>query len=103
MTIGGDTYINDLLTKIGFSNVFANSLRYPSISLSEIEQSNCKVIFLSSEPYPFKQIHIDVLQKYFPNKLILLVDGEMFSWYGSRLLEAAAYFKSLTKTVSSGL
>ena len=103
MTIGGDTFINDLLTKIGFSNVFAKSLRYPSISLSEIEQSNCKVIFLSSEPYPFKQIHIDVLQKYFPNKLILLVDGEMFSWYGSRLLEAAAYFKSLTKTVSSVL
>jgi ABC-type Fe3+-hydroxamate transport system substrate-binding protein len=103
MTIGGDTYINDLIKKIGFNNVFANKTRYPSISLLDIEQSNCKVIFLSSEPYPFKQMHIDVLQKYFPNKLILLVDGEMFSWYGSRLLEAAGYFKLLTQKVTEAL
>lgn len=103
MTIGGDTYISDLLKKIGFVNVFANDARYPSISLSDIEQSNCKVIFLSSEPYPFKQMHIDHLQKYFPNKLIMLVDGEMFSWYGSRLIDAAAYFKSLSKMVAAQL
>lgn len=103
MTIGGDTYINDLLTKIGFSNVFAKSERYPSISLSDIEQTKCKVIFLSSEPYPFKQMHIEILQKYFPDKLILLVDGEMFSWYGSRLLEAPAYFKSLIQRVAKEL
>nr|WP_295237100.1 helical backbone metal receptor [Sediminibacterium sp.] len=103
MTIGGDTYISDLLKKIGFVNVFANDNRYPSITLSNIEQSNCKVIFLSSEPYPFKQMHIDELQRYFPNKLIILVDGEMFSWYGSRLLEAPAYFKSLGQMVSDQL
>lgn len=99
MTIGGDTYINDLLAKIGFNNVFANDTRYPTINLSAIEASNAKVIFLSSEPYPFKQKHIDQLQAYFPNKLILLVDGEMFSWYGSRLLEAPMYFKSLIQKV----
>jgi ABC-type Fe3+-hydroxamate transport system substrate-binding protein len=103
MTIGGDTYINDLIKKIGFTNVFANTTRYPSIDLTAIEQSNCSVIFLSSEPYPFKQMHIDLLQKYFPTKLIILVDGEMFSWYGSRLLEAAGYFNSLTKKVSEAL
>lgn len=103
MTIGGDTYINDLIKKIGFTNVFANTKRYPSISLSDIEQSNCKVIFLSSEPYPFKQKHIDELQKHFPNKLILLVDGEMFSWYGSRLMEAPSYFKPLLEQVYEGL
>lgn len=103
MTIGGDTYISDLLKKIGFVNIFAKDARYPSITLSDIEQSNCKVIFLSSEPYPFKQMHIDELQRYFPNKLIILVDGEMFSWYGSRLLEAPAYFKSLSQMVSDQL
>lgn len=103
MTIGGDTYISDLLKKIGFVNIFAKDARYPSITLSDIEQSNCKVIFLSSEPYPFKQMHIDYLQKYFPNKLIMLVDGEMFSWYGSRLIEAPAYFKSLSQMVSARL
>ncbi len=103
MTIGGDTYINDLLIKTGFTNVFTHTLRYPSISLSEIQQSNCKVIFLSSEPYPFKQKHIDVLQKHFPDKLILLVDGEMFSWYGSRLMDAPSYFKNLLEQVSEQL
>jgi ABC-type Fe3+-hydroxamate transport system substrate-binding protein len=103
MTIGGDTYINDLIEKMGFTNVFADATRYPSISLTDIEQSNCKVIFLSSEPYPFKQKHMDVLQKHFPNKLIMLVDGEMFSWYGSRLLAAAGYLKSLTQKVSAAL
>ena len=103
MTIGGDTYINDLLIKTGFTNVFAHTIRYPSISLSEIQQSNCKVIFLSSEPYPFKQKHIDALQKHFPDKLILLVDGEMFSWYGSRLMDAPSYFKNLLEQVSEQL
>lgn len=100
MTIGGDTYISDLLKKSGFNNVFANDVRYPTITLSDIEHSNCKVIFLSSEPYPFKQIHIDILQKYFPEKIIILVDGEMFSWYGSKLKDAAVYFQSLSQVVS---
>jgi len=103
MTIGGDTYISDLLKKIGYTNVFSCTSRYPSISISDIEQSNCKVIFLSSEPYPFKQMHIDLLQKEFPEKLIMLVDGEMFSWYGSRLLEAPAYFKTLIQKISAAL
>ena len=103
MTIGGDTYINDLLNKNGFTNVFANKNRYPSISISDIEKSDCKVIFLSSEPYPFKQKHIDALQKHFPDKLILLVDGEMFSWYGSRLIDAPSYFKTLLEQVSERL
>lgn len=103
MTIGGNTYINDLIEKMGFTNVFADATRYPSISITDIEQSNCSVIFLSSEPYPFKQMHVEILQKYFPDKLILLVDGEMFSWYGSRLLEVAAYFKSLIQRVAKEL
>ncbi|WP_439505571.1 ABC transporter substrate-binding protein [Sediminibacterium sp.] len=103
MTIGGDTYINHMLSLAGFKNVFENQLRYPIISLSQIGQLNGDIIFLSSEPFPFKQKHIDELQKQFPNKLILLVDGEMFSWYGSRLVHAAKYFYALNKTVTSHL
>ncbi len=103
MTIGGDTYINHMLSLAGFKNIFDNQLRYPTISLSQIEQLNGDIIFLSSEPFPFKQKHIDELQKKFPGKLILLVDGEMFSWYGSRLVHAAKYFYALNKTVISHL
>ena len=34
----------------------------------------------------------DHLKKLNKNPKIILVDGEMFSWYGSRLLKAAEYF-----------
>jgi hypothetical protein len=61
--------------------------------------SNADIILLSSEPYPFAQKHIDEIQSFLPGKIILLVDGEMFSWYGSRLLKSAAYFRSLNDQI----
>lgn len=103
MTIGGDTFINHLLLLAGFSNVFKHQLRYPTVTLSTISETNCKVIFLSSEPFPFKQFHIDSLKKEFPNLLIQLVDGEMFSWYGSRLLLSAPYLKKLKESLTAKL
>jgi hypothetical protein len=57
------------------------------------------VILLSSEPFPFKQKHIDELKKILPGKKIILVDGEMFSWYGSRLLKVPEYLKALMKSL----
>ncbi|MDI9363958.1 MAG: helical backbone metal receptor [Flavobacterium sp.] len=99
MTVGGDTYINNMLQYAGFENVFANEKRYPTIIIEQLTKANCNLLFLSSEPYPFKQTHILELQAAMPNTKILLVDGEMFSWYGSRLLEAATYFKTLQKTI----
>jgi len=55
---------------------------------------------LSSEPFPFKQKHVEELGLEFPSAKILLVDGEMFSWYGSRLLKAPKYFEELLKSIS---
>jgi hypothetical protein len=52
-------------------------------------------ILLSTEPYPFNQSHKELFQNMFEEKEILLVDGEMFSWYGSRLLKAGDYFTAL--------
>lgn len=99
MTIGGDTFINNMLDVCGFQNVFAAQKRYPSITVEDIKSAGCKVLFLSSEPYPFKQKHIDELQKELPDVVIKLVDGEMFSWYGSRMLPAIDYFKKLIQEV----
>ena len=93
MTIGNDTFIHDMLGRCGFKNIFANSTRYPTIDTWQLAQ--CELLLLSSEPYPFQQKHIDELQAELPNTRIILVDGEMFSWYGSRLLHAPAYFTSL--------
>ena len=99
MTIGGDTFINNMLSRCGFENVFANKLRYPEITIKELHIINCQLLLLSSEPYPFKQKHIDELSRQLPNCKIVLVDGEMFSWYGSRLLLAPDYFKTLISSL----
>jgi ABC-type Fe3+-hydroxamate transport system substrate-binding protein len=95
MTIGGDTFINNMLERCGFENVFANYKRYPEISISQLSTLNCQLLMLSSEPFPFKQKHIYELQPYLPHTKIILADGEMFSWYGSRLQLAPAYFLKL--------
>lgn len=99
MTIGGDTFINDMMKYCGLQNVFENKNRYPEISLEELQFANCQLILLSSEPYPFKQKHVDELQQHLPDKKIILADGEMFSWYGSHLLQVPEYFENLLKSL----
>ena len=96
MTVGGDTFINDLLLHAGFENVYEDLKRYPSISLDDLRKNNAEYILLSSEPYPFKEKHRLELAKE-TGKKIVLVDGEMFSWYGSRLLKSWEYFSKLEK------
>ncbi len=95
MTIGGDTFIHDMLTRCGLQSIFADQLRYPRLEISDLPTANCHLLLLSSEPYPFKEKHIKELSAQLPNTKIILVDGEMFSWYGSRLLKSATYFKKL--------
>ncbi|SIQ77220.1 helical backbone metal receptor [Maribacter ulvicola] len=89
MTVGGDTYINDILNRCGYINVFADQNRYPIVSLQEIEAIDPDVVLLSSEPYPFKEEHLQTIQRTLKNTKIELVDGEFFSWYGSRKLHIA--------------
>jgi len=77
----------------------SSSPRYPEITEEQIHQLNPAIIFLSSEPYPFQAKHIEELQHISPNTKIVLVDGEMFSWYGSRLLYAPSYFGRLLQNL----
>ncbi len=96
MTINSDTFINDMLRLAGFENVFSQkSKRYPQISRQEIKTQNPDYILLSTEPYPFFNEHVTQFSNEFPKSKILLVDGEMFSWYGSHLLKVPEYFKHL--------
>ena len=95
MTVGGDTFINSMMMKAGFKNSFSEKLRYPQTTIDELKNLQPEYILLSSEPFPFKQKHADELQLQLPQSKIILVDGEMFSWYGSRMLKAAGYFKNL--------
>ena len=100
MTVGGDTFISDMMMQAGFKNVFSEQRRYPTITVEDIIQRECNVVLLSSEPYPFKEKHINELKKYLPNIEIHLVNGIFFSWYGSELLNSAEYFKELNNIVS---
>jgi ABC-type Fe3+-hydroxamate transport system substrate-binding protein len=100
MTVGSDTFIHHMLEAAGFQNVFAPQQRYPVVTIEDLYKSNCQVLLLSSEPYPFQEKHINELAHQLPNTKIILVDGEMFSWYGSRLQKAPAYFRTLQQQIS---
>ena len=95
MTVGSDTFIHAILDKIGFENIFKDQKRYPVITVDEMKSAD--FIFLSSEPFPFQQKHIDELQKQIPESKIILVDGEAFSWYGTHLAKCGNYFKTLVE------
>lgn len=91
MAAGKETFINEMLNLSGFENVVQG--RYPEITEKDFNRT--ELILLSSEPYPFREKHRQELQQQFPGKKVLLVDGEMFSWYGSRMLKAGEYFRNL--------
>lgn len=93
MSIGSDTFIHDMLTRIGLVNVCAGAERYPKLTIEQINELKPEMILLSSEPYPFKEQDVNSLNELLPLSKILLADGEMFSWYGSRLLKAAEYLR----------
>jgi ABC-type Fe3+-hydroxamate transport system substrate-binding protein len=113
MAAGTSTFINEMLNLAGFSNVLEsknlvsknivlnNQNRYPEIEEVAIAALKPDLIFLSSEPYPFKTKHIAKLQNLVPNSKTLLVDGELFSWYGSRLQQSTIYFENLKKEIDN--
>ncbi len=99
MTIGSNTFIHDMLSKCGLQNIFENEKRYPETSIQQLIDQNCQLILLSSEPYPFQQQHAEEIVALIPDCKICLVNGEYFSWYGSRLLSAPPYFSNLIENI----
>lgn len=93
MTIGSDTFIHKIMSEIGFENIFRDKTRYPEIRTEDL--AGADVIMLSSEPFPFKEKHIEELKAFYPDKKIMIVDGEAFSWYGTHIAKCEAYFKEL--------
>ncbi len=96
MVAGKNTFIDDMLCLCGFKNAYElpNS-RYPEIHLDSLKELHVQLILLSSEPYPFKEKHITAFKQQLPNAQVMLVDGELFSWYGSRILNAFDYYENL--------
>jgi ABC-type Fe3+-hydroxamate transport system substrate-binding protein len=95
MVVAANTFINHMLNVMGLRNVYEHQVRYPETDAAQLQQLNPDYIFLSSEPYAFGHKHIQEFKEMVPAANVLVVDGEMFSWYGSRLRYAADYFVSL--------
>ena len=100
MTVGADTFIHSMLEKAGFENMYSDKTRYPEITLEELKAAECELLLLSSEPYPYRKKHIEELKVALPGVQLLLADGEMFSWYGSRLLKTPAYIQKLREMIN---
>lgn len=94
IVVGKHTFIDKMIQKAGFENLI-KATRYPQLSLEEIGELSPDFILLSSEPFPFKKRHLEFFQEKFPNAEVRLVDGELFSWYGSRLVNTPDYLKGL--------
>ena len=99
MVAGRGTFINDILIKAGYEN-FTELDRYPELSVEQLQNVNPDLVLLSSEPYPFKDVHIDELKIIFPLAKVMVVDGEMFSWYGSRLLQTPTYLQTIADVIN---
>ena len=96
MVAGKDTYINELLKLNHFKNIYEDKGRYPEIELKKMRlEGDPDIVFLSSEPYPFKEEDAFEIGRFTHHAKTIFVDGEMFSWHGSRLLKAFPYFKLL--------
>lgn len=93
MAAGRNTFINYLLQLNYFKNaILEENSRYPEITEEELIKAD--TILLSTEPYPFKEEDALALKEQI-GKEVIVVDGEYFSWYGSRLIKAFDYFKTL--------
>ena len=98
MVVGSDNYINEILRLNRFKNIYdlpSSPQRYPEIDLAKIREADPELVLLSSEPFPFKEEDAFEIGCFTHHAKTIFVDGEMFSWYGSRLLRALPYFKSL--------
>lgn len=98
MVAGENTFINSMLQLCSFNNLakeIANSSRYPIVMVENLSCVSADLVLLSTEPYPFKEKHIQEFKELFPSSEIIIVRGDYFSWYGSRLLKAFDYFSIL--------
>lgn len=99
MAAASGTFVDNMMHHAGFENVFASLTRYPEITREQLQAAKPAVILLSSEPYPFSEKHLKEIREICPESRIQLVDGELFSWYGSRLLQAPDYFTRLRENL----
>ena len=94
MTVSADTYIAAMLAEQDWRVPALEDVRYPRFAWSRALAESLDAVLLSTEPYRFTQDHADALEKQLGIP-VLLVDGEMMSWYGTRALAGLRYLRTL--------
>jgi ABC-type Fe3+-hydroxamate transport system substrate-binding protein len=97
MAVASDTYIARTLVCVGWNVTigpggWSGAARYPIIPDIEGASQTVDRALLSSEPFMFRQRHVDELRDRL-NVPVDLIDGEMTSWYGSRAIRGLAYLR----------
>lgn len=100
MAAANHTFIQEMLTQCGWTNALAEQTRYPQLTMEALQSLNPDLLLLSSEPFPFSEKHVNFYQQHLPNTQVKLVDGEAFSWYGTRLLKSQPYLQELITELS---
>lgn len=101
MSVAPTTYIADVLKQADFLQIGLPSDReYPTVDFSLVDWANVDAVFLSSEPYSFSaddQRNLGEQLGSLASKPIpvLMIDGELMSWYGSRALKTPVYLHQL--------
>jgi len=100
MTVGKDTYIHDVMQRWNLTNVFGYKKRYPQVTFEHIDYLEPELILLSSEPYPFKEEHVKIVEEKYDKARVILVDGRWFSWYGSGMIDSFKQLNTWRKAIS---
>jgi ABC-type Fe3+-hydroxamate transport system substrate-binding protein len=100
MTIASETYISRTLALFNWRTLPATAVeRYPQVDLASVAAESDRVL-LSSEPFHFKQRHVDEVAALLGDVPVSLIDGEMTSWYGSRAIAGLEYLADYTAAVA---
>jgi ABC-type Fe3+-hydroxamate transport system substrate-binding protein len=105
MTVAPDTYIAQTLALFNWRTSQpvelgspvgdqALQVRYPEVDLADFAAVDR--VLLSSEPFHFKDDHVEEVAKLLPGVKVSLIDGEMTSWYGSRAIAGLDYLAEYT-------
>ncbi len=101
MVAASNTFIDDMLRICRFENAYAKYDRYPEIKIKRMRIiADPEILFFSSEPHDFTDDEVYEVLRSNKKVLTIYVDGQYFSWYGSRLIKAFDHFMQIHKKIA---
>lgn len=105
MTIGRNTYMGDLVRLAGGRSVFENAPRkYFETTFDEVRAVEPEGVLLPTEPFHFGEKHRSEFAQALDLSLdrVLVVDGQAFTWFGTRTLEGLECLREAVVRLRTG-